>query len=322
VLFFASLLAHELAHSLMARRDGLQVKRITLFIFGGLSQTEEEPRSAPSELRIAILGPAMSVVVGLVLLGLARLLPAGAGALTLLRGSLLMVAWANLLLAVFNLMPAFPLDGGRVLRSLLWLAWRDVRRATLVAAGLGKVFGYGLAGVGIFLALAHGDLGDGLWLLFIGWLLAGAAEQAYRRAQTAGELRSFRVADFTSSPAVTVSADMDLERFAHAYDFMLSHGAYPVISEGRVAGLLSRDALKATPRHLWPMTAVAQAMEPLDAAAMLVEAEAPLAEAVDRMMTTGRTRLMVVGPRGDLVGVITQADVLRALRVVHGEAAN
>lgn len=313
-LFFASLLVHEMAHSLMARREGIPVRRITLFVFGGVAQIATEPRSAGAELRISIVGPLASAVLGAAFLKLATLVPTTSGVSALVHSNLFYLGAFNLVIAAFNALPAFPLDGGRILRSLLWLWWRDLRRATSVAAGLGKVFGYGLAGIGLWELFAQGDITAGLWRIALGWLLAAVAEQEYQRARVLSRLSGLRVADYMSSPAITVPADMDLEQFAHTYEFMLRHGAYPVVSEGRVRGMLERDVLSATPRHLWPITTVAAVMRPLDAKSMVIEAGAPLDEVLVRFGDAGRSRLLVVNDRHELVGVISQSDVLRALR--------
>jgi Zn-dependent protease len=314
VLFFASLLVHELSHSLMARREGIPVRRITLFIFGGVAQIASEPRSPGAELRIAVVGPLTSAVLGAVFIKLASLVPTTHGGLALLHSNLFYLGAFNLVIAAFNSLPAFPLDGGRILRSLLWLWWKDLRRATGVAAGLGKVLGYGLAGVGLWEMVARGEVAAGLWRVALGWLLAAVAEQEYQRASAMARLGGLRVADFMSSPPITVPADMDLEQFAHAYEFMLRHGAYPVVSEGRVKGMLEREVLRATPRHLWPVTTVAAVMQPLEAPEMVIEADAPLDEVLSRLTDTGRSRLLVVNERGELVGIISHSDVLRALR--------
>jgi Zn-dependent protease len=311
ILFFASLVLHELAHSLVARHEGLPVRRITLFVFGGVSQLEEEPRSAADEFRMAIVGPLTSAILGLACLGIARLLRLPFASLP--REIFWYIGVLNLMLAVFNMLPAFPLDGGRVFRSFLWWATRDLRRATHAAATLGKVFGYGLAGIGIWQVVAIHDLG-GLWYLVLGWVLAGVAEQSYRRVQLTAVLQGLHVADFMASPAVTVPADMDLEQFAHTYEFMLRHGAYPVIADGKIVGMLHREVLRTTPRHAWPMTQVRQVMEPLDMAAMVIQADASLDLALTRMMESGRPRLMVMDMRSQLAGMISQADVLRAMQ--------
>ncbi len=313
LLFFATLLLHELAHSLVARREGLPVHRITLFMLGGVSQLEEEPHSAADEFRMAIVGPLTSLVLGLIFWRLSLFIPKATPLPALLRESLFYVGLYNLLLAVFNMVPGFPLDGGRVFRSIVWAITHDLRRSTHAAATLGKVFWYGMAGAGIWMIL-RGEFVGGLWLVFMGWSLASVAEQAYRRVQVTSLLQGLHVAEFMSSPAITVPADMDLEQFAHTYDFMLSHGAYPVVAEGKVAGMLHREVLRTTPRHLWPMTQVRQVMEPLDMDAMTIDAEAPLDLAFTRMMETGRPRLLVMGQRSQLAGMISQADVMRALQ--------
>jgi Zn-dependent protease/predicted transcriptional regulator len=315
-LFFGSLLLHELAHSLMAKHEGLRVERITLFIFGGLAQLGEEPRSAVSEFRIAAVGPLTSASLGVTMWLLSKAIFGPGPALLLLRQTLAYVGAANLFVAVFNAMPAFPLDGGRLVRSVLWAMWGDLRHATGVAASLGKLFGYGLGGVGVWMMIGmRGYLLDGLWLIFLGWLLAAAAEQAYQQVQIAVRLRPWRVADFMSSPAITVPADISLAEFAERYDFMLRHGAYPVVREGRVVGMLERAVLQQTPRHLWPAVSVAEAMTPLDMEAMVVPADETLAAVFTRLLYGPYRRLMVMGRQRQLVGVISYSDVLRALRM-------
>lgn len=313
-LFFGSLLLHELAHCLVAQRDGLKVQRITLFVFGGLAQLTDEPRTALSELRIAVAGPLTSLILGLLLWRGALLIPPTTAPLALARESLYYVGLANFFLSAFNILPAFPLDGGRILRSALWFVWRDIARATGVAAALGRMFGYGLGGVGIWLAVAHGRILDGLWLVFLGWLLGAAAEQAYQRSRIAAALDSITVADYMSSPAITVRADLPLSRFAHDYDFMLRHGAYPVVDQGRVVGMVHRDILRKTPRQLWPVTRVGDIMEALDMRGMVVDADEPLDAALGHMLASGRRRLMVMGPHRKLVGILSHSDVMRALR--------
>ena len=315
-LFFTSLLLHELAHSLVARRKGLGVHRITLFLFGGVSQLEEEPRSAGGEFVMAIVGPLTSLVLGGLFLGIAKVMPKGLGFLTILHESIFVVGVLNLWLAGFNMLPAFPLDGGRVLRSIVWAITHDLRRATHFATALGRISGYAMGGFGFALLFVYHSSFNGIWMIVLGWMLASAAEQAYKRVQVTSLLQGLHVADFMSSPAITVPADMNLEQFAHTYDFMLSHGAYPVVAEGKVAGMLHREVLRTTPRHLWPTTQIRQVQEPLDVDAMSIDAEAPLDLAFTRMMESGRPRLLVMGPRSQLAGVISQADVMRALQSV------
>ncbi|MBC7288203.1 MAG: site-2 protease family protein, partial [Armatimonadetes bacterium] len=312
-MFFGSLLLHELAHSLMARRQGLRVERITLFVFGGVAELETEPRAAWSELLIAAVGPLVSGLVAGGLWVISGLVPTTSAPMRLLHESFYYVAIANAFVAVFNSVPAFPLDGGRMIRSLLWAAWRDLTRATAVAAGLGKAFGYTLGGVGVWLAIgpAHQVL-DGLWLTFLGWLLAAAAEQAYARVRDAALLEQFLVGDFMTTPAVVVPATLRLEEFAHEYDY-IGRAAYPVVSGGRVIGLFHREALARTPRPKWPTVLVGDVMEPLDVETMVIAADAPLAEAL-RRMSQARRRLMVMGRNRRLVGIITPTYVLRALR--------
>jgi Zn-dependent protease len=312
-LFFASLLLHELAHSIVARRNGLPVHRITLFLFGGVSQLEEEPRSAASEFVMAIVGPLTSLLLGFALTRGSGFIPRSSAFLSIVAESVAFVGWLNFLLAIFNMVPAFPLDGGRVLRSIVWAITRDLRRSTHVATALGKIFGYGMAGYGVAVIFVFHDPW-GIWMIFLGWMVANAAEQSYRRVLVTSLLHGLHVADVMSSPAITVPGDMNLEQFAHTYEFMLSHGAYPVVAEGKVAGMLHRDVLRTTPRHLWPMTQVRQVMEPLDMDTMLIDAAAPLDLAFTRIMETGRPRLMVMGERSQLAGILSQADVMRALQ--------
>jgi Zn-dependent protease len=239
VAFFASLLAHELAHAVVARRHGVQTRGIVLWLFGGVAQLEGDMPNARAELRVAAAGPAAS-------LALAVVTGAGAWVLDHTDQSALLVAavaWLsgiNALLGLFNLLPAFPLDGGRVLRAFLWRHWRDRLRATAVAATAGKVVGYGLVALGGVEVLTGGALG-GIWLGMIGWFVATAAGQQHERVSERGRFGSLRVSDAMTAEPVVVPATATV---AEVVDRCVRPGrfsSYPVGESGRIVGLASAD---------------------------------------------------------------------------------
>jgi Zn-dependent protease/CBS domain-containing protein len=320
VAFFASLVAHELSHALVARRHGVQTRGIVLWLFGGVAQLEGDTPDARAELRVAAAGPALSLAVA-----------AGAGAAAWLLGhtgqsGLLVaaVAWLagiNALLGVFNLLPAFPLDGGRVLRAVLWSHWRDRMRATAVAASAGKVVGYGLVGLGALELLAGGALG-GIWLAMIGWFVVTAAGQQHEQAGERGRFGSLRVSDAMTPEPVVVPATATV---AEVVDRCVRPGrfsSYPVGESGRIVGLATVDRIGRIPREAWPYTAVTAAAAP-PAEMVVCRPEEPLAEAARRLLASADHRAIVVD-EGRLVGILTPSDVERAVshaRVLASDAS-
>jgi len=256
-LFFASLLAHEYGHALTARREGMEIEGINLWLFGGVAQFRGMFPSAGAELRIAAAGPAVSLVLGVFFLAVAGLIDfaAAVDAIAAYLGSI------NLLLVVFNLLPALPLDGGRILRALLWRARADFAWATRISAGIGRAFGYGLIGLGIVSFIAGGGV-SGVWLAFMGWFLLGAATAEARYLAVRDAFGGLRVRDLMVRDPATVSPRMTLGRFMDDVVWSRRYTTYPVVEDGRAVGLLPFRCVAEVPRREWDERTVADCMLP------------------------------------------------------------
>jgi len=306
-LFFASVLAHELAHSLVARRRGIPIKQITLFIFGGVSSLEGEPTTAPVEAWIAFVGPLTSIIIG----ALFFLTSIALGAKTPLGVATEYLAVANLVIGVFNLLPAFPLDGGRVLHALVW-RWTDSRlRATQVAATIGRILAIGLVAYGAFRTLYYtGSLG-GLWLIFIGWFLlqAGGAEQMQAELQSALQGLTARDIAVPAPEPVSAGATADV-----ALQVMMKTGnrALPVMLGDQLLGILTMsDFVKLSDRGPADayvtslMTRVADLKSALPSASAL--------EVVQMLSKSGVAQIPIIDENGALVGFVTRESILKRL---------
>ncbi len=333
IVFFASVLAHELAHSLVSRAQGVPVRNITLFLFGGVSNIQREPVSPGNEFRMAIVGPLTSLVVGAALLLLAGLTGAPiAGAVsdpTQLISSLspltFLLAWLgsiNVVLGLFNLVPGFPLDGGRVLRSILWAATRNLRRATRWASWVGQaiaalmMFG-GIAMIfGVTLPFFGTGFLGGLWLAFIGWFLNSASVQSYQQVVVHDILEGVSAEQIMRRDPPVVSSISSVSSLVHDHIMGTDDHAFPVVDEGRLVGIVTLGNIRQVPRTEWDMTTVRQIMIP---AGQLVTAtpQEDAGQVLDEMMQRGVSQLPVV-QEGHLAGLVRQQDLLRWLQL-HGE---
>jgi Zn-dependent protease/CBS domain-containing protein len=308
LLFFASLLAHELGHAVTARREGMELDGITLWLFGGVARFKGMFPSAGAELRIALAGPAVSLLIGVActVVAWALRLPSP------VDGVLTWLGYINLILLAFNLLPALPLDGGRVLRALLWQARRDLLWATNVAASIGRGFGYALIGGGIALFIFQGAFG-GAWLAFIGWFLlqAARAEQAHLVARQA--LGGLRIRDLMTPEPDTVAAGTTLGEFMDGVAWQRRHTTYPVTENGVVVGLLAFRAVASVPRGEWDRRRVEESMiAAADVPAL--SPDEPAVEALGELTGSGVNRGLVLD-QGRLVGILSAADLARALEV-------
>ncbi len=309
LLFFASVVFHELSHSLVARSGGLKIERVTLFIFGGVAQMAEEPRTPGAEFVMAIAGPAASLVLaGVFFLGLS--VSRAAGVPSWIWGPLGYLAQINLMVAVFNLLPGFPLDGGRVLRSALWAATGDQLKATKWAARAGQFIGYSMVAFAVY-GVVRGTF-DFIWFGLIGWFIATLADSSYRQQLAKSRLHEVTVGSAMSSAPVMAPGEITLEQLAH--DFFLGgrHSRYPVLLEGEVIGLVSLSRAKSLPREEWAHTLVGDAAD-RNLAALTIPAGAPLDAALPRLSADVPGALLVVS-EGRLVGILTRADVISRLR--------
>lgn len=313
VLFFASLVTHELAHSLVARRYGVGVKAITLWMFGGVSELEGEMSAPGEELRMAAAGPVASFVIGATFLIGAAL--AGAAALPeLVVAALWWLGAVNLGLGVFNLLPAYPMDGGRVLRAVLWHRSGDRVQATSASARTGHWFAYGLIGVGVLLAMG-GALLEGVWLMFIGWYLEGASRAEATAVIQQEVLGARRVDELMTAHPVTVPAGVTVAHLLEAFVLGLHHSAFPVVDEsGAPIGLVSLEQVRSVPRAARDSTPVGAIARPLARVPVVAPGDAGT-EVVARMSAERSTRALVLDTDGRLVGIVTSADLTRALEV-------
>ena len=302
-----SIVVHETAHAVVARHFGIPIRGITLFIFGGVAEMEEEPGSARGELLMAAAGPLASLLLGLalVLAGSATGWPAAAAVL----GYLGLINWV---LALFNLVPAFPLDGGRMLRAGLWL-WRgDLLAATRIAATIGRGFGLLLVVWGLFRVL-NGDVVGGVWSFVIGLFLRGAAIESYRQTLAGRLLAGVTVGQMMTATPIAAPAGISVESFVEEYAYVYHHHRFPVVQDGQVLGTVGTREVMAVDRARWPSVPLAGIVRPVAAEAM-VAPETDAMTALNRLRRAGPEPLLVLR-HGRLVGVLALRDVLGALSV-------
>jgi Zn-dependent protease/predicted transcriptional regulator len=307
VLFFASLLLHELGHSWVARREGLEIDGITLWLFGGVSEFKTRFPSAGAEFRIAIAGPLVSLGLGVVFVLIAL-----AGLPNAVDGVAAWLGYINLTLLVFNLIPALPLDGGRVLRAALWRRRGDLGWATRVATEIGRGFGYLFIVLGIGMFIFQGSF-SGAWLAFIGWFLLQAATAEARYIATEAALRGLRVRDLMVRNPVTVEGDHTVGQFMDEVARSRRFTTYPVVDGDRPIGLLAFGSVAAIPRTEWDSRLVRDAMIPLDQVPLLTEDETAV-EALAALSPPTSNRGLVV-ENGHLAGLLSITDLTRALEV-------
>ena len=306
---FGSIVFHELSHSLVARRYGMSIRGITLFIFGGVAEMEDEPPTAKAEFLMAIAGPIASAVLSVsfhilegfgVRMGMEAPVPAVLGYLSFI----------NMLLAVFNLVPAFPLDGGRMLRAALW-GWRgDLRWATRIAANAGASFGFVLIAYGLF-NIVNGNLIGGVWFMLIGFFVRGAAAGSYSQMQTRRFFEGAPVRHFMVFDPVAAPPDITVHRFVEDYVYRYYHEMFPVVEGGRLLGCIGIAEIRRVPRAQWNMVRVFDAMSPASPE-NTIAADTDAVAALAIMRRTGNSRLMVVEGRR-LVGLVTLKDLLRLI---------
>jgi Zn-dependent protease/CBS domain-containing protein len=308
LLFFASLLLHELGHALQARREGVEIEGINLWLFGGVAQFKGGFPSAGAEFRIAIAGPLVSLALGVFFVVVAVF----AGLPNALDGVVAWLGYTNLILLVFNLLPALPLDGGRVLRSALWHFRGDLQWATWVASGVGRAFGFLFIGLGLFMLILEGAF-SGAWLAFIGWFLLQAATAEARYVATKQALDGLRVRDLMIRQPVTVEADLSLGEFMDAVAWSQRYTTYPVLEQGRPIGLLAFRSVASVPRDEWNTRRVRDAMVPREEVPVLDADEAAI-DALAELSTSEVNRGLVLD-NGRLAGFLSITDLARALEV-------
>jgi Zn-dependent protease/predicted transcriptional regulator len=314
LMFFSSVLLHELSHSLVSIRQGLIVKKITLFIFGGMAQIEKEVDDPVKELKIAIAGPAMSIVLAGIFFLFANVL-AAAGAQAYFIVPFTYLATVNIILAIFNMVPAFPLDGGRVLRAIIWKVKGDMQQATKIASSLGSFFGYFLIFNGVFLALA-GNLFNGLWFLFIGWFITQASQSSYQHVVMNDMFNKICVNKFMTENVVTVEYYVSLEQLVEDYFYKYKFSMFPVVRIGEIMGIVTLDDIKKVHKSIWDETTVGSIAQKIEED-LIVSPRDTVSIAMDKAFKNGVGRVLVMED-GRLLGIVSRTDILNYIRI-HGQ---
>jgi len=312
-LFFLSILLHELGHSLMSQRCGIPVPRITLLFIGGIAEIAREPEDARSELKIAVAGPLVSLVL-VVVFGLGGWLMGSLGA----RAGQLIFWWLaqiNLILVLFNAIPGYPLDGGRILRALIWMKTGRLRQATYITSRIGLGFAVFLIAFGIYSLLAWGAW-NGLVLIFIGLFLKSAAESGYSQTVYREILEGIDVRRIMSPHPITIPAHLPISLAVDDYFLTNHHVAFPVVDhEGHFRGLIRLEFLKSVRKERWPYTLVSEIADRPESRALCINANEKASEALRILLTAGQGRLAVVDDEGRLVGMLTRHDLLHFIRI-------
>jgi Zn-dependent protease/CBS domain-containing protein len=308
---FLFIILHELSHSLAARKFGMDINEITLFVFGGVANIEEEPPSPKAEVLMALAGPGTSIVLGGIFWGLYSLAlqaewPAEIQAV-------LSYFWSiNFILAGFNLVPAYPLDGGRVLRAIFWGTGKDIRKATKWASYAGSGFGFLLIFIG-FTGIFAGGFLSGIWWIFIGFFIHQSSRASYQRVLIQQTLRGEKVRRFMKTEVVTVSPAVSIERLVEDYVYKYHYKLFPIVSDGELEGFISTKDIKNLPREEWPNTPVRQ-LKTQWTEENTISPDDDATEAINKMYKSGNSRLMVVED-SKLAGILSIKDLLEFLNL-------
>ena len=313
VLFFVTLLLHELSHSLVAQARGLKVKAITLFALGGVSQMEDDATDAKTEFWVAIAGPVASLVIGLGCLAVA----AGLGwhpstePRMAVTAVLVWLGYINVGLGIFNMIPGFPLDGGRVFRAIVWAITKNVDRSTRIAAGVGQVVAFLFILDGLWKFFGGAGF-DGLWIAVIGWFLMVAAKSSYAQVEIAAAFRGMRVAEVMSRDCANVNCSMSLQEFVDSYVLRTGERCFAVEDRGRLVGLITLRDVGAVPRDRWDQTTIREAMRPLEEL-HIITPDTQVLDALKLMAGNDVNQLPVVA-NGTLQGIVSRSHLMQLLQ--------
>jgi len=311
-LLFVSVLVHELAHSYVAKKNGLPIARITLFFFGGVSEIREEPKNPSLEVRMAAAGPLTSFAIAAVFGALWYLNTVARGWVGL-TATFQYAALINVLLGGFNLLPAFPLDGGRVLRGAVWGRSGNVIRATNLASRIGEAFAYAMM-FGGFASIFFGNFVDGIWFIFLGWFLKSSADASRNQTVMSEALAGVKVGDVMTRDVISVSPDMTVQRLVSDFFLVRTHGGYPVLQDGNLLGIVTLQCVRALPRDRWSDTKVGDIMVSCERM-VTIESEAGASDAMTKMGRQRVGRLLVTTRDNRLLGILTNGDIMRAIQV-------
>ncbi|MGD1047736.1 MAG: site-2 protease family protein [Candidatus Krumholzibacteriaceae bacterium] len=310
ILLFCSILLHEFSHSLVASRNGLPIRKITLFLFGGVAQMERDVDNPVLELKMAAAGPAMTVVLAAVFFGLSRLF-AGHRLVFPLMQSLCRI---NLVVLGFNMVPGFPLDGGRILRAMIWKKTGNVRKATRIASWVGTAFAIVLMVLG-FIYLLYGEFIGGIWLIFIGYFLRQAAQSGYLLVTLRQTLGSLRVSDVMRSPVVTVDSSVNLRDLVDEYFLKYHYSSFPVLQGGVFVGMVSLKDAKQVEMGSWLQATVGDVADRA-VARYALRPEYPAETLLNLIMRKGYGRLPVVDVDGRVVGIVSRRDLMETIKMM------
>ena len=311
VLFFVSVLLHELSHSLVSKRLGIPVNKITLFIFGGIAQIDKEPDTPDDELKISIAGPAMSLVLFALFMLLAKILNLF-GASQVVVVALSYLSSANLLLTIFNLIPAFPMDGGRVLRSIIWRVTGDLQKATKYSTSLGTLFGNFFIILGVFVAF-NGNLLSGIWLAFIGWFIIQLAQSNYQTVVIKNIFDKIYIREFMTSNVTTVDYSISVQELIENYFYKYKFIIFPVKRNDEIVGVVSVETVKDIDKELRAKTTVGSIAIPINPD-LTVSSGDNVSKAMTKLYKNGIGRVLVMD-QGNLIGIISSTDILNYLNI-------
>jgi len=313
LLFFVSILLHELSHAAVAKLRGIPVRAITLFALGGVAQIEKDAADAKSEFWMGIIGPITSFVIGLVCLALAWLFGwnLASEAVSAPAAMFMWLGFINIALAIFNMIPGFPLDGGRVLRAVVWWITGDANRSTRIASRVGQLVALGFIMLGIWRFFSGAGFG-GLWIAFIGWFLLDAARASGAQVEITERLTGLKVGDVMAQQFPVVDANANLQTFVQEHLLPTGHRCFIVSEQGTPAGIITPHEVKAIDRARWPYTTVGDVMRSFDTL-RTVSPERPVTEALEMMGREDVNQIPVV-QQGKLAGIISRAHIVRVLQ--------
>jgi Zn-dependent protease/predicted transcriptional regulator len=311
ILFFLSVLIHEMSHSVVARRKGTTVERITLFLFGGMAQIEKEPETPYSEFIMAIAGPAASFILAAIF-GAIWFFARNIEPVAVPVGYLAVI---NIVLGVFNMLPGYPLDGGRVLRSIVWKVTGSLKRATFIASTAGRVLGFMIIAAGIYFIFT-GNFLNGIWLAFIGWFLQSSAQTGYRQLIFETSIKGIKVKDVMNEDIVYVSKDITVQELVDEYFMRYRFGRFPVIEDERtqkLMGIISLHDVKGVLKEEWPGVKIGDIVKRVSDSEK-VDLTMEISDAIKKMGKNNLSHLVVMSG-SKLRGIITKSDVMRFIKI-------
>jgi len=312
LLLFVSVLLHELSHSYIAKKNGLPIARITLFFFGGVSEMTEEPQDAALEVRMAAAGPLTSFAIAGVL-GALWYVGGYTGFPVAVMAVLRYNAFINVALGAFNLIPAFPLDGGRVLRGGLWQSSKNLLKATRKATRVSEILSLLMIFAGLSLIVLNPDnIVNGIWIIFLGWFIRSGAETSLRQTQMTEALHGVSVGDIMTRNLLTVAPNLTVQQLVNDYFLVHPHGGYPVVQNDKLQGVVTMGSVRSIPREKREFETVAQAMVPYERI-VTINSTASAAYAMHKMAKNQIGRLVVT--EGDrILGIVTRGDLMKTIR--------